>query len=374
MKNLLVTLVFAALTISAVAQENLKTDQEFPILAWVGVPEVETGVERFKELKESGININYSGYSSIEAVEKALDAARKAGVKLLPSCPELKAEPEKTAKRLMKHPALAGYHLQDEPGVGNFPELSEWVKRIQAVDKNHYCYINLLPNHAPKEALGFNSYREHLEAFVKQVPVSFISFDHYPIDGSGSLNPHYYYANLEEVSAVAEQRGIPFWAFALATAHNHYPVPTVGEIKVQMFSNLAYGAQTLQYFTYWNPGVNPYWDFHQAPIDFSGKRTVVYDRIKAVNREIHALAGVFLGAKKVSVWHTGKRMEGTMLMDKLPEHIHLLETGDNGAVVSLLEKGNNRFLVIVNRDYRNPMRLTVMTDEHVRRVLKDATT
>src|SRR5690554_8181496 len=101
---------------------------EFPILAWIGVPENETTVERFKELKESGININFSVYSSIEAVEKALDVAHEAGVKLMPSFPELKSEPEKSAERLMKHPALAGYHLTDEPGAGSFPELGAWVK------------------------------------------------------------------------------------------------------------------------------------------------------------------------------------------------------------------------------------------------------
>jgi len=43
------------------------------------VPEAETSVERFKELKESGININFSVYSSVEAVQKALDVAHEAG-------------------------------------------------------------------------------------------------------------------------------------------------------------------------------------------------------------------------------------------------------------------------------------------------------
>ena len=97
-----------------------KNAGEFPIMAWIGVPERETTVERFKELKESGININFSVYSSVEAVEKALDVAQQAGVKLMPSCPELSTEPEKTAKRLMDHPALAGYHLRDEPGAADF--------------------------------------------------------------------------------------------------------------------------------------------------------------------------------------------------------------------------------------------------------------
>ena len=69
--------------------KRIESDGEFPIMAWIGVPEAETSVERFKELKESGININFSVYSSVEAVQKALDVAHEAGVKLMFSCPEL---------------------------------------------------------------------------------------------------------------------------------------------------------------------------------------------------------------------------------------------------------------------------------------------
>ncbi len=87
--------VFLVLCFNAWAQEKLVADKELPILAWWSIPEEETSVERFKELRESGINISFSPYSNIQAVEKALDVALKAGVKLLPSCPELKAEPEK---------------------------------------------------------------------------------------------------------------------------------------------------------------------------------------------------------------------------------------------------------------------------------------
>jgi hypothetical protein len=61
------------------------------------------------------------------------------------------------------------------------------------------------------------------------------------------------------------------------------------------------------------------------------------------------------------------------MLGALPEQILALETGDSGAVVSLLERGNRRFLVIVNRDFQNPMKLTIATGDKVKRVQKDAT-
>ncbi|MBX3255315.1 MAG: hypothetical protein KF862_14335 [Chitinophagaceae bacterium] len=381
-----VAVAFAVIcSFNVLSQEKLKADGEIPILAWIGVPENETTIERFMELKASGININFSGYSSIEAVEKALDIAQQAGIKLLPSCPELKSDPEKTVKRLMKHPALSGYHLRDEPNAADFPELGTWVKRIQSVDKQHYCYINLFPNYASPEQLfskgfqvppGKDVYAAHLDAFLKEVPVPFISFDHYPVvekDGIKTLRPQWY-KNLEIVAAASQKHRLPFWAFALSVAHTPYPVPTAAEIRLQMYSNLAYGAQTLQYFTYWTPGKNPNWNFHDAPIGLDGKRTGVYDRIKLINQEIQNLSGVFLGARVVSLSHTGRQIpEGTRRTDKLPAPVKTLETSDGGAIVSVLEKADRQFLVIVNRDFQNAMKLTITTDEPVQRVLKDGT-
>ena len=50
-----------------------------------------------------------------------------------------------------------------------------------------------------------------------------------------------------------------------------------------------------------------------------------------------------------------------------------MHTEGEGAVVSLLEKDNSRFLVIVNRDHLNPMKLTLLVDDSVKKILKDGT-
>ena len=384
-----VILMMGIALLCSCAQERSETleknDGEFPIMAWIGVPESETTVERFKELKEAGININFSVYSSVEAVEKALDVAQQAGVKLMPSCPELSTEPEKTAKRLMDHPALAGYHLRDEPGAADFPMLGEWVRKIQSVDREHPCYINLFPNYAGQEVLigkngvlaaGEDPYAKHVEMFLAEVPVPFISFDHYPVveeNGVRMLRSGWY-KNLEIIAAASRKSSLPFWAFALAIAHTPYPIPTIGELRLQMFSNLAYGAQTLQYFTYWHPGDNTPWDFHDSPITLNGSRTVVYDRIQTVNKEIHSLSHVFQGAELVSVWHTGSQLpEGTRPVGQLPQEIKKLDTGAGGAVVSVLKNQQRYYLVVVNRDFQAPMTLSIETGKTVKRVLKNGT-
>ncbi|MFA6126432.1 MAG: beta-galactosidase [Bacteroidales bacterium] len=354
---------------SVQSQGRLKSSGELPVLAWYGIPSEETSLARYRELKESGINMNLTVFPDAGAMLKALDIARKTGLKMIVACPELKANPRETVNRFMKHPAVAGYLLRDEPSRSDFAELSEWTKKIRTTDDSHFCYLNLFPNYANEQQLGTKTYQEHVDQFVAEVPVQILSFDHYPVTGD-SLRPGWY-ENLEIISAAARKAGKPFWAFALAVAHGPYPVATIPQLRLQVFSDLAYGAQGIQYFTYWTP-VDTTWKFNHGPITADGKRTEVYDRIKLVNSEIRSLTPVFLGSEVVAVWHTGSKLpRGTKPLTILPGPIQKLETEGTGAVVSHLQKGAENFLVIVNRDFLKSMKLTLVADASVKRVMKD---
>lgn len=344
----------------ALLDTTAASEGEMPIIAWHGIP-TEKSAAVFPLMKEAGINIYLARYSDLNTTLRILDIAQAVGIKLIASCPELKSDVGATVKQLMKHPALYGYYLKDEPETWDLPELGVWVKEIQEIDNDHPCYINLYPNWAWQ----IEKYTENLAAYIRQVPVPFISFDQYPIveiKGAPSILRPGWYRNLEEISTAAKEAGLPFWAFAMAWSHDldsihHYPVPTLPELRLQQFSNLAYGAQALQYFTF------------KGAVDDHGK-TPVYELLRTLNREIQHLAGVFLGAKVISVGHTGNVPEGARPVAKLPGPIKSLNTSD-GAIVSLLEKGGNYYLVIVNRDYRNPITLNIIADESVQCVRKD---
>jgi len=354
----------------AASQEKINSIRQIPILAWEWqASSEENTIARYREMKASGITYNFTYFPHVETMIKALEIARKAGIKMIVYCPELKTDTKKTVSRLMHNPAVAGYFLGDEPSHAAFPELSGWVKKIRAVDDHHFCYINLFPNYANSEQLGAKTYREYIHQFIQEVPVKILSFDHYPVVGD-SLRENWY-ENLEIFSDEARKAGKPFWAFALTVAHGPYPVPTVAELRLQVYSDLAYGAQGIQYFRYWTP-IDTVWNFHHGPITHDSKRSEVYDRIKLVNEEIKNLSGVFLGAKFVSVAHTGDSIpKGTKRLTKLPPPIKVLATKGTGAVVSVLKQGTDTFLVIVNRDFNNTMKLTIGCDSTVKKVLKD---
>jgi len=353
------------------AQKKIKSNQQIPVLGWHSIPANEATVERYVEMRNAGFTLSFPPSSSVVDVEMQLDIAQKVGMKLIIACPELQSDTENTVRRFMNHPALAGYHLKDEPTRNDFPALTEWAKKINAIDNKHFCYINLLPNYASPEQLGTKTYRDYVQTFLDEVPVPFLSFDHYPIqinkDGIRTVNSNWY-ENLEIISDEASRNRIPFWAFALTTSHWGYPVPTLEDLRLQVYSNLAYGAQVIQDFTYWTP-----WEpFKDGPIALDCTRSIVYERAKTINEEIKKLSGVFLGAKVVSIAHTGNSIPaGTRHLGELPSPIKSLETKGEGAIVSLMEKDKNRFLVIVNRDIQKSMQLNIQGNSKIKRVLKD---
>lgn len=388
MQYYMVTLVFLVLflditgkNVMAVAQpppppsidrSMLDTDGPMPILAWSGLPQSLSTVERFKELREAGFTHHLQVYGNVEDLQKVLDAAGQADVKIFTNTI---GPVEKFVPQIKNHPALAGYLVGgfDEPQAGSFDDLAKQIKAVKALDPEHWCYTNLLPTY------GFKSvelYRDYVTSFLEKVPVKVLSFDHYPIfndNGVTKIRPDFY-ENLEIIRQFAQKAKLPFWAFALSTGHWGYPIATLPHLRFQVYSNLAYGAQGIQYFTYWtltHPGI----DFNNGPLDKDGKRTVVYDRVKLLNHEIQALAGVFLGSKVIAVSHTGATIPtGTTHYQVKPPFRSLTTTGP-GAVVAELEKGQHRFLVVVNRDIEKPMTLSLSPDKIVKifSVFKDGT-
>lgn len=369
-KFALLSFIVLCMTAGVAAQNRLPNEKPLPVMAWAGIPSSETNLSRFSELKEMGINVCLNNYPNADEMMKALDVAREAGIQMITSCPELKSDVEKTVRRMKDHPALAGYFLRDEPVCSDMPALGEWARKIQLEDKEHPAFVNLIASIHPynTEALGAPSYADYVKTFIREVPTNLLSFDFYPVLNEG-LHERWY-EGLGIFSNVARTAGIPFWAFALASSYNElHPVPTIAALRLQLFSNLAYGAQGLEFWAYrMSEGLR------SAPIDLNGRRTIVYDRIKAVNKEIHAISAVFVGSKLVAVRHTGTVIpRGAERLTTLPDAIRTFETEGEGALVSQLEKGGQTFFVIINRDLNKSMPYILSGDSSLKKVLKDGT-
>ncbi len=337
----------------------------FTIISWSDIVDVNAADWKYKLLVEGGFNTYLGWYGTYAEVEKSLTEADKAGLKLIISSPELESDTEATIKLMRKHESLSGYHIKDEPEVNDFSYLAKRLNDIAKYDTEHPCYINIYPNWAWG---GEVTYRRRVDMFLDRVPVKYLSFDNYPIrtiGGKRTVRKDWYH-NLEDIRDAAKAKGIPFWAFALALAHSipdaTYDIPTIGDLRLQQFSNLVYGASGFQYFTTW--GI----------IHDDGPTNVYYD-VKRMNAELIGLEPVFYGADIKEVWHTGETVPtGTKSLGELPEGIASLATPDGEAVVSYLTNDGRQYIAIVNKDCTGGMDLEISFKEGVtaRKVTKES--
>jgi hypothetical protein len=194
---------------------------------------------------------------------------------------------------------------------------------------------------------------------MSEVPVNILSMDHYPIDRL-SISPRWY-DNMKVMTNAARMCKMPWWAFICAIGFNQAPDPSLGSMRIQYYTNLAYGATGIEHWYYW---------FYQGgrgqAIDAEGKRTATWEIDRQVNREIQAQASVFVGSDVRRVRYAGSPLPPETKSYEPRGGIQSLTAGGKGAIVSELWKDNYRFLVIVNQDYLQPMPLSVTWQESMR--------
>ena len=370
-------------------------EKTLPILGWSAIPSERVSETRYLEARDAGFTHMMQWCHTPEDARQKLALAEKTGLKLLICAgARMYSNPEGFARAAKDSPALAMYHVQDEPHIKTLPKIAECIRRIEAVDPVHPCYVNLFGVlRRQKYWTGCDTHAEYLRAVYDALPLKLVSFDQYPVlyeggrlpDGDFRLKPgqrayltHRWYETLEVTSAFAREKGLPMYAFALSTAlsnhvSNDNPVATCAHLKLQQYSNLAYGAQLLQYYTYWRSYEGGKIRCNNAPV-MKGERTPVFERVREVNRELQARAYVFVGCKVKGVWHTGETVPQCtkrLQPGDLPPWVRELETPDGGAVVSWLENGGVDYVVVVNRSPNDELTLKAEFAKAVEYVRKD---
>ncbi|MGZ7066025.1 MAG: hypothetical protein ACXVI6_06695, partial [Candidatus Aminicenantales bacterium] len=285
----------------APGQARVRGPRHLPIMTWPGPDADLLSAATFRLVAEAGFSVNFSSLGARDVNFKALELAGAAGLKLMIQDDRISKLLEDGAlpldilagvvKDYRNHPAFYGYFVTDEPNASRFERLGAIVGRLRALDPDHPAYINLFPTYANETQLGTRTYEEHVARYLDTVHPPFLSFDHYPVMRTGLRAD--YYRNLEIVRRMAIERGLDLWAFTLVTPHAVYPPPTAGHIRLQLFSDIAYGAKGLQYFTFGTPGGTDY-EWGSGLIGKDGRPGPAYPLAREINAEIRRIEGLVL--------------------------------------------------------------------------------
>ena len=332
---------------------------EIPILGFIGAYSADHRLEDYRAMRDAGFDVSVDGYDSIGEITLSLNRARQVGIKLMVAGRQIMDFPAETAEAIRNHPALFGYMLGDEPRMADFDTYKHRYHAIRAADSTHLCYQNLFPYYGDEllETIGAASYEEYLRKF-SEIPLPQISFDFYPI-WDYDIRPTWYYT-LEAVRRESLRTGVPFWAFVLSTPHVGYPQPTLEMLRLQIYSNLAYGAQAIQYFTFRTPPPDDTYDYHNGPITLEGQKTETYNIVRDMNRELREAIPFFDGCTVERVGHLLEVPLGTERFNGMPRGLRRLKVvGTRGAVVSVLRQGDKRYLAVVNKDFETDLRVDI---------------
>ena len=350
---------------------------EMPIVAHLGVPDSKTSEEHFRIFKECGFNVSIYRYPNLDLLVKACRYADKYGVKVIGSCPEMIITPAKAANILRHENGFMGYFIQDEPSAPEIQIRHQEIERLKQYDNTHLFYINLFPYYED-DPEWFNSiakvkkYPEYLKK-ASATACQQISFDYYPITNDGMRKTWYY--NLEMVRNESLSSGKPFWGFVLSIPHAIYPQPTMPALRLQVYANLAYGAQAIQYFSY-STIVDNIYDYYNAPINLEGKKTKTWYIVQQMNRELKTVSKLFYGAKVTSVKHLGIIAKGTSKLSVMPTNLSSLKVvSSKGAIISQFSKDNHQYMAVVNKNHWDPMTVLIKaknnTPRHLTKALKE---
>lgn len=349
-------------------------------IAWCGVQWDQITKKRFEELKKCEITINLTSYQNADQLEPVLNFSQQVGVKTILQCAETypnypdHSKFAATINRYKNHPALYGYAVMDEPQLysnnftGTIDEAIAFGKAIRALDpdENHILYIT--NNYIPLPDI------EYLDAGIDRKILSFDYYPTWPYDVSPGVYDTWFLAT-ENQANHAKKIGKKWWGFALTAKEARYPEPTTANIRAQVYVNLAYGAQGIEYFTYSPPKGTD--DSANTPVNAIGDTTGYYTQLRLINTEIKNLSFVFANstvewtrhynyqANDQAVFHTITSKEPVVL----PSQAKKIQTS-LPVILALLSKNGENYLVVVNRNFEKNNDAYVEFDPSVRRILK----
>ena len=217
----------------------------------------------------------------------------------------------------MKHDAIWGIDLCDEPAASAFPSLQERVQELYAQDPNRFPLINLLPMYASPEQLGeaaelpgfigdspidsFSDssayYRMHVSDYIGTVDSDIISVDIYPltVGENGELGTYMHWMrNLDILAEACRETGRDLWVITQAagladTDEGVYGTrycKTVEDQRWQNYTAIAFGAKAIIYGCYYGG----WWRGDSHMLNDNGERTDTYYAVKQVNEEMSVFA------------------------------------------------------------------------------------
>jgi hypothetical protein len=370
----LVTVLIALLVLSFLCVTAQPKKDEFIIgIFWPPVWK-HTNDQQYKTLSETHVdwlqNVSSTDLNTVEKNKKMLDLAGKHGMKVIVSEPRVHGSDEEIKAMVdtyKDHPATAGYYIRDEPDSALLDWAIKTYRTISALDKDRNPHVNLFPDFALK-----NYEKGYVERWVEGVGkenLKYLSFDIYPYKKKGRFEKSYY-NNLDIIRRAGLKYGVKTSCYLQSFGIvDMYRRPNIDEMRLNVYSSLAYGIKSPVWFCYATPTGQGAQKFMNSVIDSLGQKTDLYEPFKAFNAEMKQLGKTLIHLDAKEVFHSG---DSLWMGTKRPPSDFLWLPVDPAASVILThfkdQLSNAAYIMVVNKSFRERKSITFKIGESVKKI------
>ena len=267
---------------------------------------------------------------------------------------------ERMVSRFDGHPAMAGYHLIDEPY--DCSPYAPVQRKLGMLDPDAITDVNFLPGGVYPSMLEYELRMDDYCKLLGEESVTYLSFDNYPFGPvAGSVDEAALFGNFEACRRAGLRNRVPtaFYIQAVGGFGNSYRRPDEGQLTYHMASALAYGFKWVKYWSWFVPdyGADPenttYNDYTDAIIGKDGKPTDLNPNATDLQLRAHTIGPILVDCEAVEVYHSGKRSTSAVY-EKVPASFFAQPKGNEYAIISLLHNGETgeQYLMLINKNMK----------------------
>lgn len=231
-------------------------------------------------------------------------------------------------RSLLGHQDVAGFFI-DEPTPDQLRATGKWASDLLHLSQGARKPI-MLVNLFGDQAAIVKDYYAYVHEWISVGHPEVLSFDNYPLwddaraakhgDAIGSNWQREYFWNLEMFRQASLRYHIPFWTWIgvhehwSSYSHIYYRRATAGDIRLQVYSALCYGACGILYYNFWNPPELAKTDWHEkyGLLDYKMRETSLLRTVTQLNKTVQALGSALQLLESVGVYHsTVQILKGT---------------------------------------------------------------
>lgn len=266
-----------------------------------------------------------------------------------------------------------GYHVVDEPGGAALEGVANMIKAYREADSTRYPSVNLLPSYAGEAWLG-GTYYEHVSRFVELAGsenIDYLSHDYYPFRAGDAVMTDIF-ADMEVLRKVAYENGkLKTHAFPQSTAWNGTRMPSIDEMRWNVYGYLAYGFKALSWFNLVCPGNSDTEGegFRDSLIYRDGtiRDPELFTAWSELNWEVRGLSDILMNLDTAHAYHTRKSSG----VEALPEDFFLQPDSRRFEfIISVMEpkEGDDQYIMIFNKSTKREQdgKFTVAVDSEVK--------